>query len=109
MSNTYTWIIQKLIDHTPEDGNEKTIYSVEWTLKGEDEQGNTTDLPGTTAIPFDEEAEFTAYADLTESQIISWVETNTDPETLEVYHRNIDNQLAGIAVRNSQTKLPWET
>ena len=108
MSNTYTWIIQKLIDHTPEDGNEKTIYSVEWTLKGEDTSGNTVDLPGVTAIPYDETADFTDYSSLTESQIISWIETNTDPETLEIHHKNIDNQLAASAARNSQTKLPWE-
>jgi hypothetical protein len=109
MPNTYTWIIQKLVEHSPESGNEKIVHSVEWTLKGEDAAGNTVDLPGVTAIPYDETADFTEYSSLTELQIISWIETNTDAESLEIHRKNIDNQLLGAAARLSQTKLPWET
>jgi len=75
MSNTYVWNINYMDTKPSEDGLTDVVMSCQWSLTG------TNDLdPPTTAGNYGyttfgppSTEDFTAYADLTQEQVLSWV------------------------------------
>jgi len=54
-----------------------------------------------------DDPDFVPYDDLTETQVISWVEAAMGEEQLAALELNLDNQLAALANPTSATGTPW--
>jgi hypothetical protein len=91
MPTTYSFQQQRLHQHTVQ-GRTSVVYSVDWTLTGTDGI-NSAGLQGSTAVPFDQAAEFVNIDQLTDSRVVEWIIANTAADTLEIHHKNLDAQL----------------
>jgi hypothetical protein len=84
MANTYKWTINALDAKVAvEDGNENVVYTVHWGLTATDEtEEYSASSIGTHGVEYDAD-NFTAYADLTEEQVIGWLEAGLDVESIK--------------------------
>jgi hypothetical protein len=56
-------------------GIENAVKQVEWTMTGT-EQGQTFELPQTTIVPDPQSDGFVPLQNLTEAQVVAWIETH---------------------------------
>jgi hypothetical protein len=74
---TYTWQIERL-DAAPAEGDlHDVVRKIHWRLFGSDGT-NTMDLYGDVPLGDADPADFTAYADLNEATVITWLEAAID-------------------------------
>ena len=101
MANTYKWTINALDAKVAvEDGNENVVYTVHWGLSATDETENyTANLIGTHGVEYDAD-NFTAYADLTEEQVIGWLEAGLDVESMKA---SLDAQIEKLITPTETT------
>lgn len=87
-------------------GIENTVKQVEWTLKGS-EAGQTFELPQTTEVPDPQSDGFIPLANLTEAQVIAWIETHDTriPAIQAHIQLVLDKQVAQAAL--STAVMPW--
>jgi hypothetical protein len=90
-----------------EDGETDVVFTVHWTLAGTDGT-YTGSVYGSQAITIDPAAPFTAYADLTEAQVIGWVQSAMGAEQVASYKANVANQIENqIDPPIVTPPLPW--
>jgi len=84
MANTYKWTINALDAKVAvEDGNENVVYTVHWGYSATDETGEySVSSIGTHGVEYDAD-NFTPYADLTEEQVIGWLEAGLNVESMK--------------------------
>jgi hypothetical protein len=101
MANTYKWTINALDAKVAvEDGNENVVYTVHWGLSATDETENhTVNSIGTHGVEYDAD-NFTAYADLTEDQVIGWLESGLDVDSMKA---NLDAQIEKLVTPTETT------
>jgi hypothetical protein len=113
MSVKYSWKIHALNYNTA--GLSGAVSSVEWIYTATEKVNETpftADERGTLELPSAAEDDFTEYSDLTEEQIISWVETLIGEE--EIANKQfrlssiIDAQKSASTTEKYDT-LPWES
>ena len=106
---TYTWIISQL-DTAPQDGDlHDVVKTIHWRYQGTEVVGDktyTAEVYSSYGCAQPSDTDFTAYPDLTEDQVISWLEDGLDVSSLKA---NIDAQ-----IENQKNPpivnlgLPWE-
>jgi hypothetical protein len=105
MANTYHYRIYSL-KATPTLGDlEKVITHVEYAYIGTNEDGVTSTYPGRTALPTPDSESFKPVEEISEEDIISWLDTHAN---LELMKSAIDahiEQQAGIIYEGDT--LPW--
>ena len=83
MANTYNWKINALDAKVSVGDDENVIYTVHWGLSATSENGeHTVNSIGTHGVEYDAD-NFTAYEDLTEATIISWLEAGLDVDSIK--------------------------
>lgn len=107
MAVTYTWSVAQMDCYPQEGGETDVVFNVHWTLTGTD--GTYTGYAyGTQAVTVDPDVPFTPYAELTEAQVIGWVQTAMGAETVADYEANVAEQIANQATPPVVTPtLPW--
>ena len=112
MALKYTWKIKTL----KKSGDNGIIVQTFWDCTGTDAKGNSGTFNG--ATPFDpkavDSANFTAYENLTEAQVLEWIqnEVNTKPGYKDHVNSQIQKQIDAIVnpvAEVSSTDLPWAT
>jgi hypothetical protein len=100
MANTYKWTINALDAKVAvEDGNENVVYTVHWSYSATDKTGEySASSIGTHGVEYDAD-NFTAYADLTEADVIAWLEAGLDVESMK----------AGLDAQIEKLITPTET
>lgn len=103
---TYSKNINQLQCYAEIDGTANVVFTVTWLLSGAD--GNfASSLPCATTVPYTAGQEFTPYSELTQEQIMSWIEEFTDPIMMASYEKSvadsIDRQKTVLT-----PNLPWE-
>ena len=107
MPITNTWNIQQLDCYPELDGDTDVVFTVHWQLNGTDGTYNGS-VYGTVGVTLDPDAPFTPYADLTEAQVIGWVQTALGEEQVAAYEANVAQQIADQANPPVVTPpLPW--
>ena len=107
MSNTYSWVISQLDCYPEADGNQDVVFTVHWRRQATDGTHNA-DIYGSQAVTLDAEAPFTPYADLTEAQVIGWLEDAFGAEQLASQVAALDAQIANqINPPVISPALPW--
>lgn len=107
MATEYKWIISQLDAYPEHDGHTDVVMTVHWRRQATDGNYNA-DIYGSQSVTLDAEAPFTAYADLTEAQVIGWLEEAFGAETLAAQvaalDKQIEDQINPPVVRPA---LPW--
>jgi hypothetical protein len=83
MANTYNWKINALDAKVSVDDVQNVVYTIHWSLIATSENGeHTVNSVGTHGVEYDAN-NFTPYADLTEEQVIGWLEAGLDVEAIK--------------------------
>jgi len=105
MAITYTWSIDRM--YTMPTPQPEFVVNVTWTLTGTDGT-NTASIGGDST--FSEGDTFTPYADLTESQVLGWVQDQLGENGIANYQANVDGQINSMInppVSPTVEPLPW--
>ena len=94
MANTYQFRINAVDAHVSQDGLENVIYNVHWSYIGEDQNGNVATQIGVQHVPNVNPENFTAFDQLTQADVISWIEPTLN---VEEFQSNLDAQLTELA------------
>jgi len=114
MAINYTWDV-KTVDVKEIDGNADTVFNVHWRLKAEDDAntvkdflGNdvpvSTSVYGTQSLDTSDLSDFTAFADLTASDVQGWVEAAMGEEAITNLKSGLDAQIDELLNPVVQTK-----
>ena len=114
MAINYTWNVST-VDVKEIDGNADTVFNVHWRLNAEDDantvkdmQGNdvpaTASVYGTQTLDTSDLSDFTAFADLTASDVQGWVEAAMGEEEVQAKKDGLDATIAELVTPTVQTK-----
>lgn len=107
MTTTYTWNVQQMDCYPEAEGDTDVVFCVHWTLTGTDGTYFCS-VYGSQHVTLDPEAPFTPYADLTQDQVIGWVQAAMGEEQVAACEANvaqqIENQINPPVIRPA---LPW--
>jgi len=101
----YSWTISSLDTAPSEDGLTDVVKTIHWRYKGTDEDYQA-EVYSTYSCPSPSSTDFIAYEDLTEADVISWLEAGIDVDSMK---ENIDSQIENL--KNPpivSLPLPWE-
>ena len=108
MATTYTWNVST-VDTKPTytDDNDNTqsdvIYNVHWRLQGDDTT-NTAETYGSLSLDISDLSTFTAFSDVTTSDVEGWVTTELGTEKVQELKDSVQAQLTELATPTSVTK-----
>ena len=110
MAINYTWNVST-VDVKEIDGNADTVFNVHWRLTGTDDANNDADgnpqtatVYGTIGLDTSDLSNFTAFADLTASDVQGWVEAAIGEDEVQVQKDAIDATIAELVTPTVQTK-----
>jgi len=87
---TYKWIFSAFDCRVDEDGMQDVVTTVHWRYNGTNEDGISAELYGAQAVGTPTPDAFTPYPDLSEEQVIGWMEETLDVEAMDL---NIAEQI----------------
>lgn len=109
MSITYTWKITGLKTQNVGDKTSAVVQTY-WQKIGTDENGNQGTFTGATPFtvdPTDESGPFIPFEDLTEADVLSWIQTLVVGNYQEHVDGKIAEQIAFKLSPVEDNKLPW--
>jgi hypothetical protein len=91
MAITYKWTINALDAKISHDSKDNVINTIHWGYSAvdNDDATKTASSIGTHSVVYDAD-NFTEYADITEANVIAWLEAGLDVEALKT---GLDNQI----------------
>jgi hypothetical protein len=103
----YNWTFSAFDCRVDEDGLQKVVTTVHWRYRGTDEDGITAEIYGAQAVGAPNPEAFTPYPQISQEQVIEWMEATMDVETMQ---NNIATQINLIKNPVTETlSAPWET
>ena len=107
MAITNTWAVVQMDAYPEADGETDVVFNVHWTITGTDGE-YTGYVYGSQGVPLDPDAPFTPYADLTQEQVIGWVQDAMGAEQAAAYEANVAQQIENqINPPVVTPPLPW--
>ena len=104
MAINYTWDV-KTVDVKEIDGNADTVFNVHWRLTGTDDVNDeSATVYGTQSLDTSDLSDFTAFADLTTSDVQGWVEEAMGEDKVQAKKDNLDAQIDELLNPVVQTK-----
>jgi len=110
MTINYTWNVST-VDVKEIDGNADTVFNVHWRLTGTDDANNDADgnpqaatVYGTIGLDTEDLSDFTAFADLTVSDVQGWVEAAMGADEVQAKKDGLDATIAELVTPTVQTK-----
>ena len=90
--NTYQWIINQMNTKPTEDGLTDVVVTVHWTRTAQQGHINVSSY-GTMSCTTPSQTDFTAYADLTYTQVCGWLDAGLDVASIDLV---LDQQIENI-------------
>lgn len=107
MATTYTWAVTQMDCYSEHEGEQDVVFTVHWTLTGKF-LDFTAAVYGSQPVTLSSDTPFTPYADLTENQVLGWVQGAMGQEQIAAYEANVEGQIADfIAPPVVTPPLPW--
>jgi hypothetical protein len=107
MTITNIWSVSQLDAYPEYEGSEDVVFTVHWRLEGTEGE-HAGSVYGSSGVMFTEGSTFTPYADLTEAQVIGWVQAALGEEAVTGYEANVAQQIADqINPPVVTPQLPW--
>ena len=96
MAIAYTWNCTTVDTYPTKSDQTDVIFNVHWRLTGVDdtEDKNAGDSYGVVSLDTEDLSTFTAFADITEANVISWVEAALGEDQVTALKASIDAQIA---------------
>ena len=100
MAITYTWNCTTVDTYPTKSDQADVIFNVHWRLngvkevEGEDLNPMTGDSYGVVSLDTEDLSTFTAFADITEADVIGWVEAALGEDQVAALKTSIDAQIA---------------
>jgi len=111
MAIGYTWDVSTVDTYPTLESNADVVYNVHWRLTAEDDanqdaDGNnwTASSYGTQSVDTSDLSSFTAFADLSASDVQGWVETAMGSDAVTALKSGLDAQIALKITPTSVTK-----
>jgi hypothetical protein len=107
MPITNTWGVVQLEAYPEYENETNVVFNVHWNLTGTDDT-HTGYVYGSVGIQIDEETEFTPFAELTQEQVIGWVQDALGEEQVANYEQSVADQIEASKNPTVVTPtLPW--
>lgn len=107
MAITYNWFVAQMEAYPEYEGNTDVVFTVHWCMDGTDGE-YTAGVYGSVDLTLDPGAPFTPYVDLTEAQVIGWVQSALGEEQVAAYEANVAQQIEDeINPPVVTPPLPW--
>ena len=114
MAINYTWDVST-VDVKEIDGNADTVFNVHWRLTGTDDANTVKDMSdndiaaaatvyGSIGLNTEDLSDFTAFADLTVSDVQGWVEAAMGADKITEMKAGLDANIAELVTPTVQTK-----
>ena len=101
MAINYTWDVSTVDTYPTKDSKSDVVYNVHWRLKATDDtnkdsDGNnwTADVYVTQVVDTSDLSSFTAFADLTASDVQGWVEAALGADSVTAKKASLDAEIA---------------
>ena len=115
MANTYSWTIQRLSYEIGPDseGHSDVVYSVDWLLTASDGEDppHEAKWAGIAKVTWEEDDDWIPYEDLTEADVVGWVEASLGEDELADMKSKLDAQIAEEAnpteASSRSGDMPW--
>ena len=111
MAIGYTWDVSTVDTYPTHNSQSDVVYNVHWRLTAEDDanqdaDGNnwTATVYGTQSVDTSDLSSFTAFADLSASDVQGWVETAMGADEVTDLKASLDAQIAAKITPTSVTK-----
>ena len=111
MAIGYTWDVSTVDTYPTHNSQSDVVYNVHWRLNAEDDanqdaDGNnwTASSYGTQSVDTSDLSSFTAFADLTSSDVQGWVEAAMGEDAVADLKAGLDAQIAEKITPTSVTK-----
>ena len=111
MAIGYTWDVSTVDTYPTLESNADVVYNVHWRLNAEDDanqdaDGNnwTASSYGTQSVDTSDLSSFTAFADLTSSDVQGWVEAAMGADAVQSLKDGLDAQIEAKINPTSVTK-----
>jgi hypothetical protein len=95
MAITYNWIVERMDSYPEKDGLTDVVFTVYWRINANEGNYNATSY-GSIGVSLDPAEPFTPYADLTESQVVGWVQSAMGPELVADIEAGLAGQIAAL-------------
>jgi hypothetical protein len=110
--STITWQIEQLSCVPQEEGQTDVVISVAWRVNGVDDTSGTplyaTVYGSQSVAPYTEGAPFIPYADLTQPEVIGWVQNAMGESQVAAINASIEQQIESQVNPTVVTPpLPW--
>lgn len=106
MTIEYTWTINEMFAYPEVEGLQDVVFGVSYTLTGDD---GTHIASQTAQIPMPlPEGDFTPYSELTQNQVVSWVQSQLGNDAVAALEAQIAQMIAEQESPSVVTPpLPW--
>jgi len=111
MAISYTWDVSTVDTYPTKDSKSDVVHNVHWRLTATDDtnkdsEGNnwTADVYGSQAVDTSDLSSFTAFADLTASDVQGWVEAALGADKVTEMKASLDANIAAKITPTSVTK-----
>jgi len=107
MANTIEWFIEQMDCYPQHQGQTNVIFYVYWRVNATDGTYNATSY-GTVGVTYVAGTPYTPYSQLTQSQVVGWVQMALGPEKVASIEANLATNIANQANPPVVTPpLPW--
>ena len=95
MAITYTWDTKTVDTYPTKSGESDVIFKVYWKLDGVDNtaEKNAAYATGVVDLDTSDLSSFTAFADVTESDVDGWVQAEIGADMINIYRSGIEAEI----------------
>jgi hypothetical protein len=114
MAITYTWSVERLECYPTVENQTDVVVKVTWSYRGKDENGVGSSRGGITPVTYEAGSPFTPFAELTQAQVLGWVQPTIGAEQQAEMEAGIEGDIQWqIDQQNANNPvsppLPWPT
>ena len=107
MSITTTWIVEQMNCYPTAEGQTDVVFNVAWRANATDGTYNATSY-GTVGITYVAGSPYTPFADLTQAQVVGWVQAALGQEQVDAIDAGLATNIANQVNPPTVTPpLPW--
>jgi hypothetical protein len=107
MSVTNTWVIEQMNCYPTHEGQTDVVFTVHWRVNATDGTYNATSY-GSVGVTYVAGTPFTPYAQLTQQEVVGWVQAALGPEQVTTIEANLVANIANQANPPVvSSPLPW--
>jgi hypothetical protein len=104
---TATWIVEQMNCYPTYDNQTDVVFTVHWRANATDGTYNATAY-GTAGVTYEAGSPYTPYADLTQSQVVGWVQAALGQEQVDAIEAGLATQIDNqVNPPVTTPKLPW--